>query len=130
MSVEQNKKTRRLAAWTWTWVVTLAMATFGPKFIWDEHTLLTVLAIAVNLANGILMIIANRDLFNSMDELQRKIQLEAMGLTLGLAVVVGLTYSLLDQTDLIPFDAEIGILVMFIGITYTICLTLNTRRYQ
>ena len=104
----------------------MAIATFGPKYIWDDHT---VLAVSVNFANGILMIIANRNLFNNFDELERKIHLESMALTLGLAVVVGLSYSLLDVTNLIAFDAEISNLVLFIGITYLFCVTVNTRRY-
>ena len=127
----KNKKqnTVKLALWTWSWVATLAIATFGPKFIWDGHIFLTVFAILVNLGNGILMILANKNLFNSLDELQRKIQLEALGITLGLAVIAGLSFSLLDQTNLIPFDAEIGFLVGFIGITYMVALLINRKRY-
>jgi xanthosine utilization system XapX-like protein len=44
-------------------------------------------------------------------------------------VVVGITYSLLDITNLIPMDAEIGILVGFMGITYLIALLVNRKRY-
>ena len=110
-------------------MATLAIATFGPRFIWDDHQLLTVLAISTNLANGVMMIIANRKYFNIMDELQRKIHLESLAITLGLAVVVGLSFSLLDQTNLIAFDAEIGFLVGFIGVTYMIALVVNRKRY-
>ncbi|MAN85866.1 MAG: hypothetical protein CL555_03060 [Algoriphagus sp.] len=129
IKLERNKRVKKLAIWTWTWVATMAIATFGPEFIWDNHPFLTPFAIVVNLANGVLMILANRDLFNHFDELERKIHLEAMGITLGLAVVVGLTFSLLDQKDIIPFDAEIGYLVMFIGITYMIAMVINRKRY-
>ena len=129
IKLERNKRVKKLAIWTWTWVATMAIATFGPEFIWDNHPFLTPFAIVVNLANGVLMILANRDLFNHFDELERKIHLEAMGITLGLAVVVGLTFSLLDQKDIIPFDAEIGYLVMFIGITYMIDMVINRKRY-
>lgn len=129
MKKERRKNLYQLAAWTWSWVATLAIATFGPKYIWDDHTMLTVLAVSVNFANGILMIVANRNLFNNFDELERKIHLEALALTLGLAVVVGLTYSLLDITNLISYDAEISNLVFFIGITYLVFVTINTRRY-
>lgn len=129
MKQGRKKNLYKLAAWTWSWVATLAIASFGPKYIWDDHTLLTVLAVLVNLSNGILMIIANRNLFNNFDELERKIHLESLALTLGLAVVVGLTYSLLDTTNLIGTNAEISHLVLFIGITYLIFVTLNTRRY-
>ena len=110
MKEERKKRTIRLAIWTWTWVATLAVATFGPKFIWENSTLWTTLAICINLINGVLMILANRSLFNHYDELERKIHLESMGLTLGATVIVGLSYSLLDQTNLITSDAEISYL--------------------
>ncbi|MCM4161261.1 hypothetical protein FHG64_02920 [Antarcticibacterium flavum] len=129
MKSQRRKNLYQLAAWTWSWVATMALATFGPEYIWDHHPVLTALAVTVNLANGILMLIANRNLFNNFDELERKIHLESLALTLGLAVVVGLFYSLLDTTNLISSDAEISYLVIFIGITYLICMTINTRRY-
>ena len=129
MKQERKKRTIRLAIWTWTWVATLAVATFGPKFIWENSTLWTTLAICINLLNGVLMIMANRSLFNHYDELERKIHLESMGLTLGATVVVGLSYSLLDQTNLITSNAEISYLILFISVTYAITLMINRKRY-
>lgn len=130
MKEKRKKYLLNLGLWTWSWVGTLAIATFGPKFIWDGHMALTTLAIITNLANGVLMILANRKLFDHYDELERKIHLESLALTLGLTVIVGLTYSLLDQTNIIPFDAEIGILVGFVGLTYMITLLINRKRYS
>lgn len=124
-----RKHILNLAGWTWSWVATLAVATFGPIYIWDDHQLLSILFVGVNFANGIAMLIANRNLFNSLDELQRKIQLEALGITLGLAVVIGISYSLLDTTNLIAADAEIGFLVGIIGITYFVSLLIIRKRY-
>ena len=57
------------------------------------------------------MIWANRNLFNYYVELERKLHLEAMELTLGLTLITGLSFSLLDQTNLIA-------------------LLVNRRRYQ
>ena len=130
MKEERKKHLLNLGLWTWSWVATLAIATFGPKFIWDDHTVLTTFAILTNLVNGVLMILANRKLFNHYDELERKIHLESLALTLGLTVIIGLTNSLLDQVNLIPFDAEIGILVGFVGLTYMITLLINRKRYS
>ena len=130
MEEERKKHLLNLGLWTWSWVATLAIATFGPKFIWDDHTVLTTFAILTNLVNGVLMILANRKLFNHYDELERKIHLESLALTLGLTVIIGLTYSLLDQVNLIPFDAEIGILVGFVGLTHMITLLINRKRYS
>lgn len=129
MKEERQKRLKNLGLWTWSWVATLAVATFGPKFIWDDHAVLTTFAILTNLVNGVLMILANRKLFNHYDELERKLHLESLALTLGLTVIVGLTFSLLDQTNVIPFDAEIGILVSFIGLTYMTTLLINRKRY-
>ncbi|MDA9183182.1 hypothetical protein N9O26_00440 [Flavobacteriaceae bacterium] len=129
MKEERKKRTIRLAIWTWTWVATLAVAKFGPKFIWENSTLWTTLAICINLINGVLMILANRSLFNHYDELERKIHLESMGLTLGATVIVGLSYSLLDITNLITSDAEISYLIMFMSVTYFITLLINRKRY-
>lgn len=130
MKLERNKRVKKLAAWTWTWVATMAIATFGPKFIWDDHVFLSTFSLMVNFATGILMILANRDLFNHFDELERKIHLEAIALTLGLSVVVGLSFSLLDQQNFIPFDADISFLVMFIGMTYLVAVLVNSRRFK
>ena len=129
MKEERRKQLINLGLWTWSWVATLAIATFGPIFIWEEQKALTTFAIIINLANGVLMILANRQLFNHYDELERKIHLESLALTLGLTIILGLTYSLLDQTNLIPFDAEIGVLIGFVGVTYMITLLINRKRY-
>lgn len=130
MKEQRKKRLKQLAAWTVSWTLTMALATFGPRFIWENNRLATALAIIINLAIGIGMILANRRLVNDSDELEKKIQLESMGLTLGLAVVVGLSYSLLDTTNLILVDAEISNLVLFIGVTYIISTVINTKKYR
>ena len=108
----------------------MALATFGPGFIWADQTSLTVIGILLNFGIGVKMILANRNLINSLDELQKKIQLESLGLTLGLTVIFGLSFSLLDQKDIIPMDAEISVLVIFIGLVYWSALLINNRKYK
>ena len=129
MKEERKKHLKNLGLWTWSLVASMALATFGPKFIWEDQIALTAIAILLNLAIGVLMILANRKVFNHYDELERKLHLESLALTLGLTVIVGLTYSLLDQTNLIPFDAEIANLVLFVGITERVTFFINRKRY-
>jgi len=129
MKKERQKRTLQLALWTWTWVATLAIATFGPKFFWDGNTTWTALAIGFTLLIGLLMILANRKLFNHYDELERKIHLEATGLTLGAVVVVGLSFSLLGQSNIISSKAEISQLILFLGVFHIIVLRVNRKRY-
>ena len=125
-----ERNTVTLGFWTAGWVLTMAFANFGPKFIWDENELMTVLAILFNLAIGLGMILANKRHLRGLDELHQKIQLEAMALSLGVGLVAGLSYSNLDVTDVINFDAEISHVVILMGLTYALGVMFGVRKYQ
>ena len=125
----RKKNLRRLALWTVGWTLTTALATFGGEFLWENNTALTALAIFLNLAIGIGMVIANRKVLEGSDELEKKIQLEAMALTLGLTLIFGIAYTMMDSTNLIPWDAEISFLVIFMSLCYMVSLLLNRKRY-
>ena len=122
--------TVRLGFWTMAWVLSMALATFGPKFIWDGNESLTIVGIIVNMLIGLGMILANKHHLRSLDELHQKVQLEAMALALGVAVVVGLAYSNLDIANVIDQDAEISHLVLLIGVTYLTSVVVGMRRYR
>ncbi|EAR16298.1 hypothetical protein RB2501_05350 [Robiginitalea biformata HTCC2501] len=134
-TIDMNQTTRKqqlrnLGAWTFAWVLSTALVVFGAEFIWDGNPWITIVALAVNILVGIGMILSNRRLLENCDELEKKIQLESMGLTLGLTLVVGIAFSMMDATNLIPFDAEIAFLVMFMGICYMLAIWFNNRRYR
>ncbi len=125
-----QQTTRQLALWTLAWLVTMAVGVFGPRFIWGERPLLSGAAILVTTLAGLGMIMAFKRHLQSLDELQQRIQLEAMGIALGVGLVGGLSFSMLDITNLIPFDAEIGYLVALIGLTYLGAAVWGQIRYQ
>lgn len=129
MHEKLRRNTLKLMGWTAAWVITLAIATFGPAFLWESRAL-TAGALLVNVAAGVGMIFANKDHLMVLDELQRKIQLEAMALALGVALVFGLAYSTADVADLIPFDAEIAYVVFAVCAAYAVGILLGHRRYQ
>lgn len=129
--VANNKKnTLRLGYWTAAWVLTMAVANFGYHLVWSSSKWLTLIAILVNLGVGAGMIIANSRHLKGLDEMHQKIQLEAMALALGVGLIVGLAYSNLDVTDLIPFDAEISHLVILVALTYMAGIGMGFRRYR
>lgn len=122
--------TRRLGLWTVAWVATMAIANFGPRVVWGEISWITALAIAANLAIGAGMVLANVRYLKNLDEMQQKVQLGAMGLSLGVGLVVGLAYSNLDVTGLIGFHAQISHLVMLMGLTYLAGTLAGVRKYR
>lgn len=125
-----TRNTKRLAFWTGAWVLTMALANFGPIYIWSGDKLWSFLAIALNTLLGAMMIYANKQQLQSLDEMQQRIQRDAMGVTLGVGLVVGLSYSNLDITDLIPGDAQISVLVIIMGLTYGLTIFLVSRKYR
>lgn len=128
---EQKKKNiKNLAIWTVGWVLTMALVTFGPKFIWEGNQLLTYLAFFLNLGLGVGMIFANRNHINGLDELDKKITFDAMAIALGVGVIGGLSFSVMDITNMIGFDAEISFLVILISITYLIAMVVGKFRYK
>lgn len=118
-----------LAIWTAAWLVTMALVAFGHKFLWDDNTLSFVFII-VNVLAGIGMIIANIRYIKGLDEMQRKIHLEAMGVSLGVTIVAGLAYSMLDITNVISYDAEISHLVVITALSYMAGILINNLRYK
>lgn len=125
-----RKNTLLLGIWTTAWVLSMALAVFGPRFLWGESDTLSLLAVVLNLAVGFGMIMANVRHLKGLDELQQRIQLEAMGLTLGIGLVVGLAYSNLSLVGLIPFKAEISHFVIMMGLAYAFAIFAGARRYQ
>src|SRR4051812_13689932 len=93
--------TIRLARWTGAWVVATALMTFGPKFLWNKAVALTLLAVGLNVGVGIVMILANKKYIEELDELQRKVYLNALAITAGVALIAGIPCSVLDMYDVI-----------------------------
>ena len=112
------------------WVLSTALATFGPEFIW-ENSLFTYAGVGLFLITGAAMIWANRKYLMDQDELQRRMHLEAMSITLGVAVVLGLGLSILDQQDLLfGFDLDFAFITIIISVSYMLSLLINLRRFK
>jgi len=128
---ERNaNNTLRLGYWTAAWLMTMAVANFGPRFVWQFNELLTILAILTNLMIGFGMLVANKRHLQGLDEMHQKIQLDAMALSLGVGLVVGLGYSNLEVTSLIAADAEISHLVILMALTYLGGVFAGHRKYR
>jgi len=125
-----RKNTAYLGYWTLAWLVTMAVAAFAPRFVWDYATLPTVLAVLVNLAVGFGMIMANKRHLQGLDEMQQKIFLDAGALTLGVGLVCGLSYELLEDIKLIPFEPEISHLFILMSLTFMVGMIAGHRKYR
>ena len=130
LTARTKKNTLRLACWTGAWVLATAGAAFGPRFLWDFNTLPTILGVLIHIGIGFGMIRVFKQYLLGLDELQRKIQLDAIALTLGVGLVIGSSYELLEDIKLIPFEPEISHLIILMSLTSCVGIILGNRRYQ
>jgi hypothetical protein len=126
---KQKKETKTMLAWCFAWVASLALLSAGVNYLWDS-LLITKIGLLINLAIGIGMIIAHKNLFKTYDELQKKIQFEAMAITLGLAVVVGLIYEVSFDFGVTNSEPEFENLMYFICFSYMASTIINSLRYR
>jgi hypothetical protein len=125
-----NKYIKQLAFWTLAWVASTAFLRFGAEYIWDFDAAFSIAALITHLAFGFAMIKVNVKHLTNLDELQRKITMDAMGITLGVGLIAGIAYEQLEDIKLITFEPEINHLIMLMAITYIVSMFFGNRNYQ
>jgi hypothetical protein len=121
---------RRLFRWSGAWAGTCLLLAFGPKFLWNKALVFTLLAVGLNIYVGIRAIVAHKKYFEELDDLQRKVHLNSLAITVGVAMIAGIPYSVMDSYHMIPFHADISHLVVLMGLTYGASNLYGTRRYR
>lgn len=122
-----HQSTRKMATWTLIWLISMAIASFGPTFIWDSNTTITIFSIVTNMIIGLFMIRTNVKYILSLDEMLQRIHLEAMSVSLGVGIVIGFGYSLLAVNDILPSKLGMPVLAVVFSITYLIVLFRSHR---
>ena len=92
-----KENTKRLFIWSVVWVLATAGAAFGPKNLWNFNALLTIIAVLIHISIGLGMIRVFKQFLLGLDELQRKIHLDAMAISLGIGLVFGCSYEMLGR---------------------------------
>ena len=129
-TAQTKKNTLRLFFWSVAWVLATAGVAFGSKNLWNFNTWLTIIAVLIHIGLGLGMIRVFKQYLLGLDELQRKIQLDAMALSLGIGSVLGSSYEMLEDIKLIPFEPEIPHLIILMSLTYVVAAVLGHRKYQ
>jgi hypothetical protein len=120
----------RLAFWNGAWVGTCALMAFGPKVLWNRALLLTLLAVGLNLSVGVGMLLANKKYVQELDELQRKVYLNALATTVGVGLIASVPISVMSGYHVIPFKADMAYLVTLMALTFLVSMLYGTRRYR
>jgi hypothetical protein len=122
--------TKRLVGWNSAWVAATMLMLFGPKVLWNKALGFTLLAVGLDVAVGVGMVLVTKKFVLELDELQRKVFLNALGIAMGVGLIAGVPLSMLDAYHMIPFHANIGLLVIIMGLAFFVSFVYGTWRYR
>jgi multisubunit Na+/H+ antiporter MnhF subunit len=125
---ESIRATAALALWTLAWLATLAVARFGPDLLWGGQATWSWIAVVVNLIVGAGVIVAYTRYLSRADELDRKIMLDALAVTLGVAWVTGFAYVVAHAAGLVTID--IAVLLAAPGVVFVLAVVAGKIRYR
>jgi hypothetical protein len=125
-----TRNTIQLFVWTLAWVGSLALASFGPKFLWAHQPVVSWIAIALNVALGVGWIVAHARYLRRSEELQRKILLDATAIALGVGLVGGFAYAAAENVKLIAFESDIAFLSVLMAVVYIVATLAGNLRYR
>ena len=123
-----RKNQRHIILWSLAWIVPFLGVNLAIENGWIDNDALAFAAILAVTALGMGVLLAYRRFLSNADELMRKIQLDALALTVGVGVVAGFSYTLLESAGIVA-DAEAMTLVMVMVITYIAGIVAGLRRY-
>jgi hypothetical protein len=124
------KSTLHLFSWASAWLGTCALMAFGPRFLWNKTLAFTLLAVGLNFCVGVGLIVAHKKYLASLDELQRKVYLDALGITVGVVLIVAVPYAVLDRFNIIHLKGEVSDLLILMTVTFLATLLNGMWRYR
>lgn len=125
-----NRATVMLAIWTLAWTASLALAVFGSSNFWKDNEILSWAAIGLNVAIGVGLLVAHARFLRAIDELQRKINLDALAMTLGIGFVVGFAYVAARSADLVSADVSIALFSTALAVICMAAILIGNLRYR
>jgi hypothetical protein len=124
------KNTLQLFFWASAWLGSCALMAFGPRFLWKMDSTLTLVAVGLNFCVGIGLILAHKKYLASLDELQRKVYLDALAITVGMVLIVAVPYSVLDRLNIVHLDGAVADLLVLMSVTFLASFASGTWRYR
>ena len=115
--------------WLLAWAVTLGAVSYFSEYDWYSATWVKITGFSIHTIIGLGVIFAFKRFVNKADELERKIQLEALALSVGVTIVFFSSYTILQKSfgmiDLTP-----GYLITVMSFGYAVGLIIGRIRVR
>jgi hypothetical protein len=128
-TTREVRQTVQLFIWTLAWVASLALAMFGNQ-LWGRAPIVSWIAIGLNIVVGAGWIVAHARFLRAVGELQRKVQLEAMGLALGVGIVGSCALAAANVLGLVALEADAAAFAIIAAVVYSVATLIGNLRYR
>jgi len=123
------KNAHRVNLFALLWALTLMISAYlGETGVLDNPALL-VIAFAVHSMIGIAMLFTYKSFLTQLDEMERKVQLDALALAVGVAIISFSSYSILANTGTVP-PLKSAYLIALIALTYMVGIIKGRLAYR
>jgi hypothetical protein len=101
----------------------------GPQPFWNKDPAF-LLAVGLNFCVGVGLILAHKTYLVSLDELQRKVYLDALAITVGTVLIVAIPYAVLDRYNFVHLKNEVSDLMILMSVTFLASFFYGRLRYR
>jgi hypothetical protein len=119
----------KLVGLIFTWMACLTVSDKAALYGWWESEWVTNLSILLTGLLGLGVLILFRNMLSRMDDLQRKIQLDALSVALGVSLVGCALYSLLVTWGYI-LDEEVSDIFVLMCVSYSVGVMYGVVKYR
>ena len=126
---KQIMKSSIFVASTFIWIAMMIFIDKGILYGWFTSDMQINLLIAFDTMLGIVVIFMFIKLLKAMDELQRKIQFDALAFSMGTTFVASITYSLLTTAQIVK-DSETSDLILIMTVCYMASVIYGQVKYR
>ncbi len=122
-----TKNANRVNMWAIGWVISLAISTYFAERLVGEVSIALLAFFAIHLFCGVALLRSYRRFLIELDEMERKVQLEAMASAVGLTLLVFSAGGILARAEIVP-DLDPAILIVVMSLTYMAGLIIGRIR--
>lgn len=123
------KDSIKLVVWMFIWMASLTVSDKAALYGWWESEWVTIFSIFITAMLGLGVLLLFRNMLARMDDLQRKIQLDALAVALGISLVGSAMYSLLVTWGYI-LDEEVSDIFVLMCVSYSAGVIFSVVKYR
>ena len=127
LPTQDIKNANKVNLWVMLWAVSLVVPGLALAVFSFNNLVITLILAAINIICGLMMIRAYRHMLRTLDEMERKIQLDALALSVGVAMLTFSATSILQTADILP-QLMAHVLLTIMAFSYSIGLVLGRLR--